>query len=81
MAQVILNLSGQDINLAGPRREPTLGFYTTTPGSVAPGTGINWKVGDRIFASNPISGGASGWVCTVKGNPGTWVALPEIVAA
>ena len=76
MAQTILNLSVQDLNLAGPRREPCIGFA-----SAAPSAGAQWKVGDRLFNSNPVSGGDAGWVCTVKGNPGTWVRLPEIIAA
>ena len=76
MAQVILDLSSQDLNLAGPRREPALGFSDVTPPS-----GAQWKVGDRMFMSLPVSAGPSGWVCTVKGNPGTWVVLPEIIAA
>lgn len=37
-------------------------------------TAGTWVVGDRLFNSAPAAG-ASGWVCTVSGTPGTWVAF------
>lgn len=33
-----------------------------------------WTKGDYVHNSNPASGSAIGWVCTVSGTPGTWVA-------
>jgi len=32
-----------------------------------------WKVGDRIFSTDPASP-MSSWICTVEGSPGTWVS-------
>lgn len=31
-----------------------------------------WKVGDRVYNSNPIAGGFEGWVCVSAGTPGVW---------
>lgn len=39
-----------------------------------PTTGT-WEVNDQIWDYTPVSGAAMGWVCTVAGNPGTWVAM------
>lgn len=41
-------------------------------GTAAPGAGT-WKVGDRIKRT-PVAGQPVGWLCTVAGAPGTWVA-------
>lgn len=42
--------------------------------SAAPTTGT-WAVGDICFDTVPVSGQQLGWVCTVAGTPGTWVAM------
>jgi hypothetical protein len=46
---------------------------TFTSATAAPTTGT-WKVGDRVFNSNPSVGQPKGWICTVAGSPGTWVS-------
>lgn len=33
-----------------------------------------WTVGSRIFNSAPATGSPKGWLCTVSGQPGTWVS-------
>lgn len=49
--------------------------------TAAPTTGT-WAQGDQVANSNPIEAGAAaskyvivGWICTVGGNPGTWLAM------
>jgi hypothetical protein len=49
----------------------------TTWSTVAPTAGT-WAVGDICYNSAPASGATTGWVCTVAGTPGTWVALPVL---
>ncbi len=44
------------------------GFPTSTPGA---GT---WNVGDRTENATPTVGQPKAYVCTVAGNPGTWVS-------
>lgn len=39
----------------------------------APSVGT-WAVGDRVQQLTPVVGQPKGWVCTVAGNPGTWVS-------
>ena len=34
-----------------------------------------WKVGDWVINVGPAIGDPPGWVCTVAGTPGTWVAM------
>ena len=45
-----------------------IGFATTIP------TGGVWNVGDRIFNINVAVGQPKGWICTIAGEPGTWVS-------
>lgn len=45
--------------------------------TTAPATGT-WLVGDRVMRFNPTVGQPLGWVCTVAGTPGTWVALANL---
>jgi len=42
------------------------------------GTGIYYEAGTRIYNEAPGVGSAQGWVCTVAGAPGTWVAMPNL---
>lgn len=44
------------------------------PYTAAPTTG-NWEIGDRIYDASPTASGVEGWICTVAGNPGTWVTF------
>ena len=39
---------------------------------------ITWAVGDRVINSAPAVGQPVGWVCTVAGAPGTWVAQANL---
>lgn len=50
-----------------------LNSNTFTSAVAAPTTGT-WKIGDRVFKSNPVVGQPKSWVCTVAGTPGTWVS-------
>ncbi len=50
------------------------GGVLITNGTAAPTTGT-WKVGDQVWDSTPVSGQPMGWVCSVAGTPGTWVAM------
>lgn len=45
-----------------------IGFATAIP------TGGVWRQGDKIFNINAAAGQPKGWVCTVAGEPGTWVS-------
>jgi putative cofactor-binding repeat protein len=52
-----------------------------TSGTAAPASG-NWKVGDKVWNSAPAEAGSAsskyvivGWICTVAGNPGTWLQM------
>jgi len=42
--------------------------------SAKPTTGT-WVIGDVVYNSAPGAGGPLGWLCTVAGNPGTWIRL------
>ena len=44
--------------------------------SAAPTAGT-WRVADQVWDLTPASAAQMGWVCTVAGNPGTWVAMPN----
>jgi hypothetical protein len=37
-----------------------------------------WEVGDQVYRSNPVTGLALGWICTVAGSPGGFAPLPAI---
>lgn len=39
-----------------------------------------YNVGDVVYNSNPVEGGAFGWVCVTAGNPGTWKSIGTISA-
>lgn len=47
-------------------------------GTTIPTTGT-YNVGDRLWRTNPVAAGPMGWVCTVSGTPGTWVAMADLV--
>lgn len=54
------------------------GYYSAT---AAP-TGGNWIIGDRVRNKTPAEAGVAGskyviigWICTVTGNPGTWLEM------
>jgi hypothetical protein len=51
-------------------KEYLYGVYGTS----APGSAIYWSAGTVIKNSAPAVGQPKGWVCTVAGNPGTWVS-------
>jgi len=43
-------------------------------GANVPGAAIYWTAGTVVKNSAPAVGQPKGWVCTVAGNPGTWVS-------
>ncbi len=45
--------------------------------SAAPTYG-SYYVGDRVWNTNPASGGPPGYVCTTAGSPGTWKAMANL---
>lgn len=45
--------------------------------AAAPAAGA-WVVGQYVYNSAPASGQPQGWVCTVSGTPGTWVAMANL---
>jgi hypothetical protein len=42
--------------------------------TAVPTGGVVFNIGDRIVNSSPAVGSPKAWVCTVAGNPGTWVS-------
>jgi len=62
--QILPTTSRRSITIGGNR----IGFATAIPTS-----GV-WKVGDKIFNINVAIGQPKGWICTVAGEPGTWVS-------
>lgn len=48
-----------------------------TNANAAPTTGT-WVVGDICYNQTPSSGNPAGWMCTVAGTPGTWVAMGNL---
>jgi hypothetical protein len=45
--------------------------------AAAPTTG-SWTRGDVVMNQNPTIGQPTGWMCTVTGTPGTWVAMANL---
>lgn len=45
--------------------------------TATPNTGY-WDVGDVVQRAVPATGQPFGWVCSVAGLPGTWLALPNL---
>lgn len=46
-------------------------------GTAAPTAGT-WARGKTVYNANPSSGNPQGWICTVAGTPGTWVAMANL---
>lgn len=60
-------------------QELELNGGTITRGSAAPLSGEGtWRVGDLRFNSEPAANEYVGWICTVAGNPGTWVPFGQL---
>jgi hypothetical protein len=59
--------------------EGNIGFANRSfsSGSSAPTQGIS-NVGDIVWNDNPTAHGYVGWVCTVAGDPGTWLSFGAI---
>jgi len=49
-------------------------FTWAVSNTVSPNAG-QWYAGDIALRMTPISGEHWGWICTVSGTPGTWVAI------
>jgi hypothetical protein len=54
------------------------GVYLPRKQSAVPTTGT-WRVTDVVMNSVPTSGQPAGWVCSVAGTPGTWLAMANLV--
>jgi hypothetical protein len=50
----------------------------TAESTAAPGAGTTWAVGDIVWKSNPAVGQPIGWMCTVAGDPATFVAMANL---
>lgn len=51
--------------------------FQSTKQSAVPTTGT-WRVTDVVMNSVPTSGQPAGWVCSVAGTPGTWLAMANL---
>mgnify|MGYP003655121872 CR=1 FL=1 len=51
-------------------------LYGTTNPQTSPGdyNNIKWCKGSRVMNASPAVGSPKGWICTVSGQPGTWVS-------
>jgi hypothetical protein len=58
---------------AASRRSVSIGSNRVGFATAIPAGGV-WRVGDRIFNISAALGQPKGWVCTVAGQPGTWVS-------
>lgn len=52
-------------------------LWKSLAANTAPATGT-WAVGDLVWNVTPSVGQPIGWLCTVAGTPGTWVALANL---
>jgi len=46
-------------------------------GTTAPTTGVH-EAGEYVSNSAPAVGAPKGWICTVAGEPGTWVSTGNL---
>jgi hypothetical protein len=53
------------------------GVFRAWQQAALPTTGT-WRVGDIVWNNAPASGQPPGWMCTVAGTPGTWVAMANL---
>jgi hypothetical protein len=51
--------------------------FQATKQSAVPTTGT-WRVTDVVMNSAPTAGQPAGWVCSVAGTPGTWLAMANL---
>lgn len=54
-------------------------YYFEKSSDVAPVSGT-WNVGEIVWNKTPTVDQPMGWLCTVTGTPGTWVAMPNLGA-
>lgn len=40
----------------------------------------DWFLGDKVWNTSPAANDPPGWVCVAAGTPGTWAAMPDLVA-
>jgi hypothetical protein len=62
-------LGGGDVSYIAQRFGDKIYFQATSVPTVG-----TWIIGDRAQQATPVVGSPKGWVCTVAGNPGTWVS-------
>lgn len=78
----VMTKTQADIHIKGARRlELTdLLIESMLHKATAPPTSAQQRsyVGEIIYNSNPVEGGAFGWVCVTAGNPGTWKSIGNI---
>ena len=62
-------------------------IYARYAATAAP-TELTWARGDIVYNSEPSEAGAggskyvvTGWICTVGGTPGTWVAMRTLTGS
>lgn len=66
---------GRDVGDLFKTNQVTERFGLGLFGSASPSTAAGYSpAGRRVFHSAPAVGQPKGWVCTVAGNPGTWVS-------
>lgn len=60
------------------------GYFWETSGTSAPTTGT-WAQGDKCKNTDPVEAGSTGskyvvigWICSVSGTPGTWLAMRSL---
>lgn len=79
--QEVIRLYGAQRGLTGyrviTRTDETGAKYAVGHGPAIPTQG-NWNVGDIVWNSAPASGQPAGWMCSVAGTPGTWVAMANL---
>ena len=68
---------GTNIDFASYATGRRLGPNIIVIDTAAPSSGA-WLVGDRCEQKTPVAGQPVGWLCTVSGSPGTWVALANL---
>ena len=52
--------------------DPSQWYHDTVP------TAGTWQVGDVVMNDQPLAGEVAGWICSVAGNPGTWVSMASL---
>jgi hypothetical protein len=73
-AEMNSNIYGNEVRNNSQR------LNTIQKNGTGPPTINTWKVGDEIVNLAPTINGTHKWICTTAGTPGTWTAVPVLVA-